>query len=298
MKSSEILNWMEEKVLKILAGVLGVLIVGASIFLLIRSVQFNKIVSLEANQMLAEVNLVEDSIVAEADIAGLPAPVQRYMRFTGIIGKERINFVRLKHRGVFKTGPDKKELPIDGTQYFTANPPALLWIGRIKPSFFMSVTARDRYIDGKGNMLIKLLSAITIADARGPQMNEAALQRFLAENVWFPTAFLPNRNLRWEAVDDQSARAVYCDQGIEIALVFYFNEAGEIAKCTCRRYMEENGKYVKTDWSGYCRKYKEFHGIRIPSEIEAVWHLGTGDFSYARFVLETADFNVYKLYEN
>lgn len=281
---------------KTVAAVFGLLLVGVFVFIWLRSIQFTKMFSLEATQMLAEANIMEDSIVGEEELEGLPKPVRRYFQYTGIVGKKRIFFMRLKHKGTLRVAPDKKALAIKGTQYFTADPPALLWNGRVKPSFFMSVSARDKYMGGKGNMLIKLMSAFTIADAKGPELDEGALQRFLAECTWFPTALLPSRNLRWEAIDQQSARAILEDKGVKAEVTFYFKDTGEITRCSCQRFyaLEGGAGFEKHRWSGYLRNYKEIHGIRIPTDIEAVWHLDSGDYSYAHFLLERAEYNVYE----
>ena len=285
---------------KIVVVVFSLLIVGALFFVWVKGIQFHKMFDLEANQVLADANILDRSVIKEEDLDGVPEPVRRYFEYTGIVGKERINFMRLKHRGTLRIAPDKEALPIVGTQYFSADPPALLWTGTVKPSFFMSVSARDKYMKGKGNMLIKLMSAFTIADAGGPELDEGALQRYLAECAWFPTALLPRKNLRWVAIDNQSARAILIDNDVKAEVTFYFNEIGEITKCSCPRYYSlEGGKgYEKRSWAGYFRDYKEIHGIRVPTDIEAVWHLDGGDYSYAHFLLETADFNVYESYDD
>mgnify|MGYP001122948052 CR=1 FL=1 len=44
-------------------------------------------------------------------------------------------------------------------------------------------------------------------------------------------------------------------------------------------------------WSGYYRHYEEIEGVTIPTEAEVVWHLDTGDFSYARFRVTEIEFN-------
>jgi hypothetical protein len=283
---------------KTVAVVLGLLIVGALVFVWLKGIQFYKMFSGEAAQVLADANILDRPVVKEEELEGLPEPVRRYFKYTGIIGKDRINFMRLKHRGTMRIAPDKEALPIVGTQYFSADPPALLWTGKVKPSFFMSVSARDKYMRGKGNMLIKLMSAFIIADAKGPELDEGALQRFLGESAWFPTALLPGENLRWEAIDHMSARAILKDRDVKAEVTFYFNEIGQITRCSCPRYYSlEGGKgYEKRSWSGYLREYKEINGIRIPTDIEAVWHLEGGDYSYAHFLLETADYNVYEPY--
>lgn len=47
------------------------------------------------------------------------------------------------------------------------------------------------------------------ADLRGAlgEVAQGELMRFFAEAAWYPTALLPSQGVRWQAVDDTSARA-------------------------------------------------------------------------------------------
>ena len=56
-------------------------------------------------------------------------------------------------------------------------------------------------------MRVMLASSFPLADVSGREMDEAALQRLLAEMVWFPTALLDVRYVRWTPVDDTRAQA-------------------------------------------------------------------------------------------
>lgn len=42
-------------------------------------------------------------------------------------------------------------------------------------------------------------------------------------------------------------------------------------------------------WAGYYLNYKEVDGIKIPMELEAVWHLKSGELPYARFKVEEVE---------
>ena len=56
-------------------------------------------------------------------------------------------------------------------------------------------------------MLWKLFSAVTLVNFGGREIDQSALVRYLTEAVYFPTALLPSRTLRWEELDADSARA-------------------------------------------------------------------------------------------
>ena len=78
-------------------------------------------------------------------------------------------------------------------------------------------------------MFIKMLGVKTIGDVRGEEMDYSSLVRYLNEMMWFPTAFL-NDNIRWEAVDQNSARVTITD-GRSASAVMYFDERSTYQFC-------------------------------------------------------------------
>lgn len=77
-------------------------------------------------------------------------------------------------------------------------------------------------------MFWKLLSALTLVNFGGPEIDRAALSRYLSEAVFFPTALLPSRNLSWEAISEDSAKAKLTHKGQQVSAVFHFNRAGQV----------------------------------------------------------------------
>jgi hypothetical protein len=141
----------------------------------------------------------------------------------------------------------------------------------------------DRYRGGRGGVLAKALSLVTLASGEGREMDEGSLLRYLAEIPLVPTALLPGERLRWEAVDGDSARATIRDGGLEASVVFRFDRQGAISGVSADRYMMVEGGYSKEKWTGRCGDYREAGGMMVPTESEAVWNLAAGDLPYARF---------------
>ena len=62
----------------------------------------------------------------------LPEPVQRYMAYTGVLGKPWIETVRIKYAGRFRMSADKPWMPIRAEQSYTTKPPAFRWKAQFK----------------------------------------------------------------------------------------------------------------------------------------------------------------------
>jgi hypothetical protein len=117
----------------------------------------------------------------------LPEPVRRYLRFAIEDGALATRTVRLEHEGAFRPKPEQRWLPSRGVEYFTAATPGFVWSASISPAPLAWIDACDRLHDRRGNMLVKLESLFTIADACGPEIDQGANLRWLAEAVWFHT---------------------------------------------------------------------------------------------------------------
>ena len=219
-----------------------------------------------------------------SQLQNLPDPVQRYFKLVLPEGQPYISYIRLKHDGQFKIGPDKKWTNIEGVQYFTTQSPGFIWKGSTN-----MFTARDMFLSGKGSLTVSLFSVFKIVDAKGEKYDDGELLRWLAESVWFPTNFLPSDNLRWTAVNSDQAELIFTFDKKELNYLVTFNQNGEIVSFQTKRYMNEDSLEI---WEGKVSSYKRINGMLIPTMIEAVYKLKTGDYSYAKFNLKNIEYDI------
>jgi hypothetical protein len=57
--------------------------------------------------------------VTREQVAGLPAPVRRWLEASGVVGRERARTVRLQQRGWLRTGPEQAWMPARAQQYLS-----------------------------------------------------------------------------------------------------------------------------------------------------------------------------------
>jgi len=146
----------------------------------------------------------------------------------------------------------------------------------------LEVRVRDAYIGGGGMMQVKMFSLLPMVDEHDRvELDEAALQRFLAEAVWLPTALLPREGLAWSPIDERRALATLTDGATTVSLEFQFNDSGEVSGIfSPGRYREFGGEYLPTPWKGRFSGYQERWGIRIPIDGEVEWLLPGGEYVY------------------
>lgn len=217
-------------------------------------------------------------------LAGLPAPVMRYFELVLAPGRPLIRTATIEHAGEFRSALDAPWAPFTSVQHFSANPPGFVWDAAIRMAPLMTVRVRDGYVQGTGSMQARIASLIPVVNAQGgKELAAGALQRYLAESVWLPTALLPRKGLIWEPIDDSSARATLTDSGVSVSLDFRFAETGEIVGVyTPARFRDVNGTPVPTPWEGSFRSYERVGGVLVPREGEVAWILPEGRLSYWR----------------
>lgn len=259
--------------------ILGLVIITAITGRVIASIQFSN----EVKTLFAQSADISGKTFRYSQLQGLPEPVQRYFKHVLKDGQPYISYVRLTHKGQFKTDPKKDWVNIKGEQYFTTQKPGFIWKGTT--TLF---TARDMYIAGKGKLVVSLFSLFKIAGGQGEKYNQGELLRWLAENVWFPTNLLPNEYLSWKPVDNESAQLIFQYNGMSLLYLVTFNSVGEITQMQTKRYM---GEANLETWIGKVSQYKELNGIIVPTTIEAIYRLEKGDYSYARFDVTTIEYN-------
>jgi hypothetical protein len=222
---------------------------------------------------------------APRELEGLPPPVQRYFRAVLTEGQPIVAAVRVAHAGQFNMSETHaKWRAFTSDQLVITRRLGFDWDACIRMAPGMHVFVHDAYVAGEGILHAALCGLITLADLRGtPEVAEGELMRFLAEAVWYPTALLPSQGVRWDAIDDTSARASLVDGVTTVSLAFRFDAEGLIHTVhATARYRTVNGELVATPWQGRFWAHEVRGGMRIPLHGEVAWLLPDGPSPYWR----------------
>ena len=220
-----------------------------------------------------------------AELAGLPAPVQRYFRKVLTAEQPLIASVQVQHSGTFNLGNTAAQWqPFTSDQRVVTQRPGFDWDARIAIAPGLAALVHDAYIAGEGILHATLAGLISVANLRGTgDIAKGELMRFLAEAAWYPTALLPSQGIKWEAVDDRSAQGTLTDGAICLTMLFVFNEQDLIETVTAEaRGRNVDGKMVPTPWQGRFWNYAERDGMQVPLDGEVAWLLPEGRRPYWR----------------
>lgn len=236
----------------------------------------------------------EAPIVTEADLVALPAPVQRYLRVTGVVGQPRVGNYRLHFRGRIRSGPDSRWMPFEAEQQSDVTTHTRLFFMRAR-MFGLPVEAWHRLVDGHATMRVRLAGLIPIADAHGVEMDQAETVTVLNDMCLLAPGTLLDPAIRWDAIDGRSARATFTNGAHTIAATLRFRDDGYLADFISddRLAAAPDGRHFRRwRFSTPIRDYRTFGAVTVVGFGEAKWHAPEGAYTYGEFGIDDAAMNV------
>jgi len=273
---------MKRRRTKIILIIVGILFCAAGVITIFFNVPGSKTkmeFDVAATDLIAEADHQED-VFMEEDIAGLPAPVQRYFKYCGYIGSQKMSYIKIDYQDVDFVFSEDKPIKIDYTQYDFVNQPNR--IAYIDSSMYgVPFEGLDVFLDGTGAMKGVIAKLFVLFNQTGTVMDQSSQVTFLSEILLFPSAAL-QEYVTWEAIDDLHAKAVMSYYGISVGGIFAFNEAGEMLSFETddRSAVASDGSSERVKWSVIYDAYKEANGIKRPTVFRAIWHYDDGDLIY------------------
>jgi hypothetical protein len=194
-----------------------------------------------------------------ADVEGLPAPVQRFLRLALTPGQPVIRALTLRHEGTFNAAETgERWVPFASHQRVVTQPVGFDWDARIRMAPGMTAHVRDAYVRGEGILVAKLLGVVTVMRAQpSAELSVGEFMRFAAEAPWYPTALLPSEGAEWEPIDERSARVTLRDGAISATLTVTFGDDGLIreVRADSRVRVSKDGR-AAMPWGGRFWRYE------------------------------------------
>ncbi len=250
---------------------------------------FNRMVDAEADKIIAT-SRNTSKVVTEEMIHGLPAPIQRWLSNSGVIGKPLPYNLRLKQTGNMRTAPSQAWMELEAEQYFNIEEPAFVWQVHTRMKG-MPVNGRDKYVEGKGSMLITASGLIRIVDASGMEIDQGSMLRYMGEVCWFPAAAL-SKYVSWEEIDEHHAKMIMEYKGLRAEGVCTIDDKGRLTRFEAKRYMGSGKDAVLNDWYAECTEWEEMDGVVLPVKGTVNWELKEGRFDYYDYTITELEYNI------
>jgi hypothetical protein len=241
---------------------------------------------------LAQGEVLNSEILTEADIQNLPQAIQKYIRYTGCIGNDKVRNFRAEFKGRIRSKPSDTFMPLNSVQYnFFYEPKRLFYITAKKMG--IPVRGIHIYAERKARMLIKILGLFTVTDAKGTEMDQSETVTVFNDMCFMAPASLTDKKITWKEIDNKSIIAKFKNGNIEISATLYFDENGGLANFISNdRYETTDGRtYRNYPWLTPVTEYRDINGYRLPSAAKLIYRYPEEDFCYGEFNLVNIEYN-------
>jgi hypothetical protein len=234
-------------------------------------------------------------ILREEDLIHLPEAVQRYIRLSGSLGKEKIQNFRAEFRGGMRFSAKDPYMSIKSVQYnFYGKPSRLFYITAKKSG--IPALGLHIYRNACATFKIKIMGLFTVVDASGPQMDQGETVTVFNDMCFIAPATLIDPDISWEVIDEHIVKATYTNAHIRISATLHFDNEGRLINFISHDRYETNGKeYHNYPWSTPVSEYREVNGFLLPSNASMIYERPDGPFCYGEFELHSLEYNCKEL---
>ncbi len=231
----------------------------------------------------------QNSPLTEMDIQHLPEPVKKYLRYTGCIGKPKVNNFKIEFIGKIRKNEQSEWMQFTSEQYnFMETPTRLFFMKAVMKG--LPVTGYHLYINGDAFMDIRLLSLFKVQYQDGDEMDRAETVTFFNDMCCMAPATLIDKRISWQETSGSIVKATFTNNGITITADLFFNEAGELINFISNdRYNADAGKILP--WATPLRDYKEMNGYKLAGYAETIYTYPDRDLCYGTFKISTIKYN-------
>jgi hypothetical protein len=266
-----------------------ILVIG--IVLLSYSQNMKKTFKNESLTGLERTSKLPSEIVNESDLEHLPSIVQKYLRYVGVVGKEKVYNMRVVLEGRIRSKPEDSWMRLTSKQYsFFDNPTRVFYIKATKAG--IPALGLHLYKNEKASFVVKLLGLIKVVDAKGDKLNHTETVTVFNDMCLLAPATLINEKIQWNEIDSLTVDAKFTNGNITISARLFFNKIGELINFVSNDRFDTDGKeYTNYPWLTPIKKYNQINGYKLCSEISTDYQRPDTTFSYGEFKIKEIEYN-------
>ena len=237
--------------------------------------------------------------ITEAEIARLPVPVQRYLRFAGVVGQVRVRNLRARMHGRFRGSPDAAWMPFAAEQYNTFGGSCC---GGDSRFFYMTASrwlvpmqGYHRYAGGAATMRVRVAGAAQVMQMAGPEMTRAETVTLFNDVCVLAPGALVDADVVWEHVAPDRVTGAFTNAGITIRAELVFDADGRLVDFISEdrlKASEDGSTLAPSRWSTPLRGERTFGAVHLAAGGDARWHGGGEPFVYIELVLDDVAYNL------
>ena len=229
--------------------------------------------------------MLKADILTDTDLLPLPEPVQRFLKYAGVVNKPKVKNVKVVFDGQMRE-KGKNYFPFTSEQFNFFDEPTRLFFMKGK-IFGVNVFGYHKYSNGKAIMDIRLFGLFSIVKKSGDFMDKAETVTLFNDMCLLAPATLIDKRIQWELINDTLVKATFTNKTISIKATLYFNHRGQLVN-----FISSDRDINQYPFLTPVSEYKIINGYNLMSKAETVWDYTDGKFTYGKFVLKEIEYNI------
>jgi hypothetical protein len=253
----------------------------------------SKLFTIRVNDQIRYLSLIifYAPLPAINSIPSNPKPGTRYLSWA--LGNNRDPFgeIHIRYAGRIRYGKTNRGMKMTGEAFFSLATPGFVEHTKIACSPGIWPDAFDYYVHDEAGMNLYLFSFFPLNISHNDEIKTASLFRYLASTPIFPAIYGAPGFIKWENVDDSTAKAIihHSDQSVEA--MARFNSQGWIEQIAlCRKIRPEiSGRPGPGLFTSRFSSYEWVGGFRIPIQIVSDLNLPGRGYACAEYTITSIE---------
>jgi hypothetical protein len=235
----------------------------------------------------------EESVLTGQEITHLPICVQKYLAYTGAVGRSKIQNMHIEFDADMYRKPGDKPMKSHSLQYNFYERYSRLFLMKAS-KIGVPFSALHVYRNEEATFRVKVAELFKVVDISGEEVTKAETVTVLNDMCLFAPGNLADRRLSWSEEDTLSAKVTLTNGRYVVSATLYFKETGELVNFVSddRTALQDDGTLKLARWETPVSDYIEFEERKIPSSGKTSWKYPEGDFTYGVFRLRSIKYNL------
>nr|WP_319376537.1 DUF6544 family protein [uncultured Methanoregula sp.] len=214
----------------------------------------------------------------------MPEPVARYCAWATGTNRNPVGYIHFRHTGRMRFGKSGRWMAMGGEAFFSLATPGFVWHTTISYAPGIWLESLDYYVSHDAGMNLNLFSLIPLNNSHDPEIKTSSLFRYLAWMPVFPMIHCSSDIIRWENIDELTAKAIIHDGEHSAEAIVRFNKRGMIESAGIDKKLHQStGGPVPGPVECRFSSYSEMRGYQIPLEIASEFILPGGEQAFFEY---------------